>query len=194
MKNMIKGLDNDEIEFLNDVDNNKAEVESQKYREELIAIEEYKRQMAETNADDQERKLLDFKRELFRAHKHKNDNNTASNNNDKKKSQAALMQGAIKRKMPNGSTPEKKVKLEETETTTTSATSTAPKPKFDPAIPTQYCIGVLPGLGCYDDDSDSCDSDRESDESHDDLEHFQVFGTPVSNTKDKGSGGGKCKQ
>lgn len=188
---MIKGLDNDEVEFLNEIDNSRAEAESQKYREELIAIEEYKRQMSETNADDQDRKLLDFKRELFRAHKDKT-SGTKTNISDKKKSQAALIQGAIKRKGPSGSTNEKKVKHEENKTTSEAA---AQPPKFDPSIPTQYCIGFLPGLGCYDDNSDSCDSDRESDESHDDLEHFQVFGTPVANcSKDKGNGGSKCKQ
>lgn len=95
---MIRGLDNDEIEFLNEIDNTRAEQESLKYKEELMAIEEFKRQTSELNADDADRKLLEFKRELFQIHKNKEAESDKNNKTEKKKSQAAMILGAIKRK------------------------------------------------------------------------------------------------
>lgn len=176
LKNLVKGLDNDEIEFLAICDDSKAELENQKYREELLALEEYKRGVAHLNSEEQEHKLSEYKRELYQNLKKKMANQSMAKNGNRK-SQADLLMGAIKRK----SKDEPIVKRMKTETgskaTTTideNLTKNDSRIKFDKSKPTIQCIGRLPGIGCYDDESDSLESDRESNES--DGEDFNAFG------------------
>ncbi|OTF70640.1 FAM192A-like protein [Euroglyphus maynei] len=175
MKNLVKVLDNDEIEFLAICNNSKAELENQKYREELLALEEYKHGVAHLNNEEQEHKLSEFKRELFQNHKKRLANQSLANG--KRKSQADLLMGAIKRKSKDESLGKK---IETDSTTTTTITDENPvdddnsKIKFDPSKPTIQCIGRLPGIGCYDDESDSLESDCESNES--DCTDFNAFG------------------
>lgn len=162
LKNLIKGLDNDEIEFLNVIDSNKAQLENRKYQEELLALEEYKRGVVHLNTEEQDRKLLEFKRELFQLHKNKLENQSKS-----KKSQSDLLSGVIKRKGKDAPVISKKAKLDSTNKEGENISS-----ETSQLLPTIKCIGILPGIGNYDDNSDSDDSDRESDE--DDCIPFKI--------------------
>lgn len=171
MKNLVRVLDNDEIEFLAICNNSKAELENQKYREELLALEEYKRGVAHLNNEEQEHKLSEFKRELFQNHKKRLVTNQ-SISNSKRKSQADLLMGAIKRKPKDGlKTEPDSLIISDTNFTKDDGDL---KIKFDASKPTIQCIGILPGIGCYDDESDSLESDRESNES--DCGDFNAFG------------------
>lgn len=178
LKNLIKGLDNDEIEFLNIIDSNKAILENQKYQEELLALEEYKRGVVHLNTEEQDKKLLEFKRELFQQHKNK-----IESQKETKKSQANLLMGAIKRKGKDES-PNKRMKNDSIDQSGVSNNSPLETKVTQKILPAIKCIGILPGIGCYDDNSDSDDSDRESDE--DDCMPFRIHTVKkVTNKKDK---------
>ena len=206
MKNLIKGLDNDEIEFLQALNSNRAEVESQKYHEEMTAIDEYKRQVKNLNVEDQEKRLLEFKRELFQQHKEKtNQSNTSGQTKRKLSSQAELLSKVVRRKMGQEKTMNDNLSIEKNKSNIVTAQSsvtigniassqqpinnptnhTAPIKTNQyiplPNTPTLQCIGRLPGIGCYDDSSDSFDSDLDSDE--DDCEGFRVFPDPLKHKK-----------
>ncbi|KAI7687042.1 hypothetical protein SSS_00168 [Sarcoptes scabiei] len=181
MKNLIKGLDNDEIEFLQACDNSRAEIENQKYREELLALEEYKQGVCNLNAQEQEQKLSNFKKELFESYKKKQQKSPSSLSATNKKSQAALMSGVNVKRKSDEDTPRKKLKIFEESNNNQSdlkIPEVEPEKTSETRLTTNYpptiqCIGRLPGIGCYDDESDSCESDRESDESE--SADFLVF-------------------
>ena len=187
LKNVIRGLDNDEFEFLQAIDNNKAELENQMFQEELMAIDEYKRGVTDLNVEEQEKRLLEFKRELFKIHK-KKDEGDAGHSKRKAPSQAELLSKVIKRKLthdePNTSAHNNNKKANQSEEWTAKSRNDLKNgAKFvpPPNTPTIQLIGRLPGIGCYDDNSDSDDSDRESDE--DEAEDFQVFADPSESSE-----------
>lgn len=184
-KNWVKGLENDEIEFLQEVDNQKAEMESLKYQEEFLAIEEYKQGVAHLNSEEQDTKLFEFKRELFQKLKTKSPNKN-SDNKTAPRSQAQLLSGSIKRKMTNSETNDSKTMKKTTESDAASTSKVVGSVQYRLNVPTIHCIGKLPGLGCYDDNSDSCDSDRDSDESFNESgDDTQVFANPPSKENNK---------
>jgi hypothetical protein len=65
LKHLIRGLDNDEVSFLEQVDENKWKEEEQKMKEEDDAIREYQRQMSHLNEAEQTKKMDAFKKSLF---------------------------------------------------------------------------------------------------------------------------------
>lgn len=183
----LQTLDNDEIEFLQAIDNTRAEYENQKYQEELQALDEYKRGVTDLTVEEQEKRLLEYKRELFQAHKKKTAPDSANGQKRKANSQAELLSKIIKRKStvpPSEVAPKGAINLTAAESQSTSSkaadvpisSNSSSKSALPANMPTIQCIGILPGIGCYDDNSDSCDSDRESDE--DEVQDFQVFADP----------------
>lgn len=165
LKNLIKGLDDDEVAFLELVDQTKIQMETKVWQEEKKELQEFRRAVSDLTEEEQEAKLQ-YLRKTLNLH----------GSGGSKKSQQTLLAGALKRKATSPlSSPEKK-----------QATSAIKKgndimEKVDeadelPALPqsrnkhTICCLGVLPGLGAYTDSSDSENSsDSEGAENEFDL-------------------------
>lgn len=148
LKNLIKGLDDDEVSFLELVDQTKIEMETKLWQEEKKELQEFRRAVSHLTEEEQEAKLQHLRRTL-------NLQGAGSN----RKSQYALLAGALKRKASSLSSPEKKQAtssakadnlLEKDHETEDMPSLSTTKPK-----PTICCLGVLPGLGAYTDSSDS---------------------------------------
>jgi len=193
LKHLIKGLDNDEISFLEMVDNNKIQLETERWKEEVLAIEEYKRAVAHLNSEEQEKRLQEFKYDiLLNSRKKKNESNSVSpkdNNQNKtlkKSSQSALLANVVKKRTHSESSEEKdskKVKNSSIESDKssdlnkeTNSTSIKSDESSTSAEQTIKCIGVLPGLGFYA-SSDSSDSENSSNSEYerDDLNNFKLI-------------------
>jgi hypothetical protein len=144
---MIRGLDNDELKFLEDIDKNRVEQEEIRNREESEAVEAYRKAISDLSEIDQENKVNDFKKSLWAS--------SASSSSTAKKvpaksSQAALLANAIKRKSDKNDLGK----------------SSEPASKR-PAVETLQTLGVLPGIVAYG-GTDSEDSDNSSDSENDD--------------------------
>lgn len=149
LKHLIKGLDNDEVSFLEMVDNNKIQLESQRIKEEVDAIDEYKRALSHLNSEEQEKRLNEFKKEFFS----KNNPKETANKSGKRSSQSALMANLVRKRAKSETKEENDIK------------KTKPEDKNEDKNETNKvnvvkCIGVLPGLGDY--ASDSSDSENSS--------------------------------
>ncbi|XP_053989205.1 PSME3-interacting protein isoform X2 [Hylaeus anthracinus] len=180
LKNMIKGLDDDEVEFLDLVDRTKLEEERKKNLEEEKEMRDFKAAVASLQEKSLNEKL---KQEL------KNPqivNKSVSSGS--RTSQLKLLAGVVvkrsekqkqevsrgvKRKLPsdeNKDVPEnedcpvneQKV-IEKSDISTLEDVSLESK-NIMPDIGGMKCIGILPGLGSYEDSSDSdCSSDTDQD-------------------------------
>ncbi|XP_063218399.1 PSME3-interacting protein isoform X2 [Bacillus rossius redtenbacheri] len=183
LKNMIKGLDDDEVEFLDLVDRSKMEEERRKSAEEAREINDFRNAVATL----QERHLEDRINSEIRTRP------AQSTNGSGRSSQVRLLAGAV-RKRPvessvehSGGGLQKKTKLSsemngvvtngevraETETTEADTTTGKVQPSESdsrggrPAEDDDgglRCIGILPGLGVY---PDTSDSDQSSDTDQD---------------------------
>lgn len=168
LKHLIRGLDNDEVSFLEMIDNTKLELETQIWQEEMKEIDEFKKAVAHLSQEEQHNRLKEFKNEIKIRNDKKNDNNKFSKT---KKSQSELLAKAIKRKSHEPNSDSKKLKTSETETETKSEEKTTESSETlktqdenessKSSEPTIKCIGILPGLGNYMSD-DSSDSDNSS--------------------------------
>lgn len=166
LKNMIKGLDDDEIDFLDLVDRTKLAADRIKTQEEEKELNDYRNRVATLQEKELDQKLATgaslAKPKVAQA---------------PKRSQLTLLQGAVVKKSPN----EKKRKLDdndsvdpqgqngcvnqkETHQSTAEAAQcanviTIPKTRVNTGL---KCVGILPGLGHYDNSStDTSDSDSE---------------------------------
>jgi len=153
LKNMIRGLDNDEYTFLEQVDQHKIEEAERKEKEEMSALEEYKNAVSHLSSEEQEKKVSDFKKSLWSSSKTSDEKKPSSS----KKSQASLLANVIKRKSVNDSNSGTKIKKPATE-----------------SVQVAQCIGVLPGIGCYDSDSDASECSSNS-VSEDELCGFNLL-------------------
>ncbi|XP_001606256.1 PSME3-interacting protein [Nasonia vitripennis] len=166
LKNMIKGLDDDEVEFLDLVDRTKMEEERKKNMEEEKEMHDFKAAVASLQEKSLDERL---KQELKQPVIH-NKSATSSNKN----SQLRLLAGVVVKK-PAKSESATKRKLSDSEdkaekTSEQSSEKQAKKnnetkvlvPPEDTEVQTGAlkCVAILPGLGSY---SDSSDSDNSSD-------------------------------
>lgn len=180
LKNMIKGLDDDEVEFLDLVDRTKLEEERKKNLEEEKEMRDFKAAVASLQEKSLDQKL---KQEL------KNPQTTNKSTSSGRTSQLKLLAGVVikrpekqkqddlargtKRKLSSdeektegktdesysSSTPEQSQNTPMEETTEASADN-----KISHEIGGMKCIGILPGLGLYENSSDSdCSSDTDQD-------------------------------
>lgn len=144
---MIKGLDDDEIEFLDLVDRTKIAADKLKNLEEEKELNDYRNRVATL----QEKALND------KIHSEVNVVNKQKGSATNKSSQTNLLKGVVvkpqsakKRKVDSEENDDAKhAKLEDTDNDKNTLT----------------CIGILPGLGCYNDsssDEDSSDSEAET--------------------------------
>ncbi|XP_034946977.1 PSME3-interacting protein isoform X2 [Chelonus insularis] len=171
LKNMIKGLDDDEVEFLDLVDRTKLEEERKKNLEEAKEMRDFKAAVASL-----QEKSLDERLKLeLKSPQSTNKSNSSGNGRN---SQVRLLAGVVVKKSdkteksPKESPPSEskgvKRKLSETQSdekpSTENKTEEDEKERKHPTVGMK-CIGILPGLGPYNDSSDSdCSSDSEHDE------------------------------
>ncbi|KAK7077215.1 hypothetical protein SK128_020665 [Halocaridina rubra] len=159
-KNMVRGLEDDEVDFLELVDRSKLQEEKRVRTEENSAMEEYRKKVSEMQRNIAEEEM---RAEMRAAEGKKN-----SSGSGKKSSHLSLLAGAIKRKHSDDekNTQEPKSKLPNTNSGESSdkaqVSKTIPKSGFQ-------CIAVLPGLGVYTDSSDS-DNNVDSDSDEDDTQ------------------------
>lgn len=166
LKNMIKGLDDDEVEFLDLVDRSKLEEERRKCAEEAREIKDFRDAVASL----QEKSLEERINTEIRSRPPAQTGATSG-----RSSQMRLLAGAVVRKRPadvSQSPEEKKPRTGEKESCGEQEETTR-KRKEREEEETQNggvvdvgmrCIGILPGLGMYPDSSDSeqsSDTDQE---------------------------------
>lgn len=156
---MIKGLDDDEIEFLDLVDRTKLDADRRKNLEEQQELNDYRNRVASLQEEVLEEKL-------------KINVSKPKVVSGAKSSQTKLLMGAVVKR----DTTDKKRKasesdenLKETEQTNSKSAklNNSTIDETDKNIAKSVgltCIGILPGLGCYtDSSSDGCSSDSEPD-------------------------------
>lgn len=157
---MIKGLDDDEIEFLDLVDRTKIAADRRKELEEEQELNDYRNRVATL----QEKAL----EERLQAEIVPNKPKTAFN----KSSQQKLLKGVVlkkneskKRKMSNEDEPNKQLKTDE------KAIEKEPQESPEEKAGLK-CVAILPGLGCYNEttsDENSSDSEIEQSPSKMDI-------------------------
>lgn len=128
---MIRGLDDDEVQFLDLVDKNRLEAEKKQKIEEAKIMEEFRQKSSASSQVDLKEKLS---AELNNAKSKSKGQSTPS-----RPSQKTILAGVVKKRSTsetNSDEPEKKQKTDEG----------------------LRCIGILPGIGNYRDTSDSEDS------------------------------------
>ncbi|CAL1278488.1 unnamed protein product [Larinioides sclopetarius] len=87
LKNLIKGLDDDEVAFLELVDQTKIEMETRLWEEEKKEIQEFRRAVSTLTDEEEEAKIQHLRRTL-----------NLPTSGSSKKSQQTLLAGALKRK------------------------------------------------------------------------------------------------
>ncbi|XP_072925945.1 PSME3-interacting protein [Hemitrygon akajei] len=152
-KNMVRGLDEDETNYLDEVSRQRLFLEKQRRDEDDKELKEYRSACTRLTENAESRK--DTERKV-----------TAKPAENKHKfSQAQLLAGAVKRKSSTSSETVKKQKVDivegsgqddEVSCDQTQFFSTGVRIEHPSA---SMCVGILPGLGAY---SGSSDSDAES--------------------------------
>ncbi|XP_019628860.1 PREDICTED: protein FAM192A-like [Branchiostoma belcheri] len=173
-KNQFRGLEEEETNFLGEVDNIRAKIERQKRQEEWEVIREQRKALelvneaegAATSSASQPHQEQSAKRPA---------NKPAAN--QPRKSQQALLAGAVKRKRSSSddvkdtsSLPKVTRQSEDSSSHDTKTEQTSPDDSRTPTddappleLQTAQVVAVLPGLGAYNYSSDS--SEASSDES-----------------------------
>lgn len=161
LKNQVKGLDDDESEFLDFVTDRQLEITKERRQEEQEVLSEMK--------DAQVRKITDTKVEEKKS--------KPSQQSSTRRSQMALLAGAVKRKSTDDTAAQKKAKQEVSSTepekqkgtpdplASTSSTSTMPVTQSS-TVPIAKVIAIrpsaLPFISQYEDSSDSMSSSSDS--------------------------------
>ncbi|XP_075694804.1 PSME3-interacting protein isoform X1 [Rhinoderma darwinii] len=152
-KNMVRGLEEDESNFLDEVSRKQELLEKQRRDEERKELNEFRaRTIAATSTED---KKKDAEKKPL----------TKPPDNKTKFSQSKLLAGAVRHKSNSVSPGAKKLKLEEeheklkeSQSSSVGRSATIGSQVLCP--PASVCIGILPGLGAY---SGSSDSESSSD-------------------------------
>uniref|UniRef100_A0A3B1IV77 Proteasome activator subunit 3 interacting protein 1 n=2 Tax=Astyanax mexicanus TaxID=7994 RepID=A0A3B1IV77_ASTMX len=165
-KNMVKGLDEDETNFLDEVSRQQSLVEKQRRDEDHQEIQEYRSALKKLAASESQKKEPE-KRAGPKPPEHKTSH----------LSQAHLLAGAVKRRSSSQSSESsKKQKVEETAVAAAAGigSQTEQETAEQNQVPragvarggmlhlpsAAVCVGILPGLGAY---SGSSDSESSSD-------------------------------
>ncbi|XP_030375421.1 PSME3-interacting protein [Scaptodrosophila lebanonensis] len=176
LKNLIRGLDDDEVQFLELLDQNKLDAERQQLR-------------------DEERELNDFRSRVEKMHEESVDKKIQAELKTTAKSastqalratQKTLLQKSLVIKRKNGEVPttSKVAKTEDTH----SGNSTA-KPAPVSITTTKYdqgglkCIAILPGIGSYTESSDSEATTESDDLEHDHCTRMDLCGRQIPKKK-----------
>lgn len=153
-KNMVRGLEEDESNFLDEVSRKQELLEKQRRDEERRELNEF-RNARNTAATSTEPRKRDAEKKPV----------TKPPDNKNKFSQSKLLAGAVRHKSNSEISGAKKLKLEqeheklnESHSSSVGSSSTTDSRVLCP--PASICIGILPGLGAY---SGSSDSESSSD-------------------------------
>ncbi|XP_017596443.1 PSME3-interacting protein isoform X2 [Corvus cornix cornix] len=154
-ENMVRGLDEDETHFLDEVSRQQELLEKQRREEELKELNEYRSTLTKVGVSMDPKKETEKKLPM------------KSVENKNKFSQAKLLAGAVKHRSSDGGNSVKRLKLD-----TDHDEKNQEKPSCVPLGSSSVggstvhcpsaavCIGILPGLGAY---SGSSDSESSSD-------------------------------
>uniref|UniRef100_A0A182Q603 FAM192A/Fyv6 N-terminal domain-containing protein n=1 Tax=Anopheles farauti TaxID=69004 RepID=A0A182Q603_9DIPT len=179
LKNMIKGLDDDEVEFLDLVDKNRMQAERQAQIEEQKELNEFRAKVATL----QEKRLDEQIQQQVSKPKPVKTPVTSS-----RLSQKQILAGVVRKRKAEPETdpkesgePAEKVVADEKKPTNeepvqqNDSESAESKSQVKPNPPNMAMrvIGILPGMGSYNYDDDDSDSDNSSDDSE--LENSQEF-------------------
>lgn len=190
LKNMIKGLDDDEVEFLDSVDRTKLEAERRKNMEEEKEMRDFKAAVASLQEKSLDERLkLELKKPA---------GTTKNVSSGSKNSQLKLLAGVVVKKPAQLSreneekgTKRKHSDSEDEETAQHSETRIPSEDKIEePVIGTVSssglkCIGILPGLGSYDNSSDSdCSSDTDQEPEQNSCK-FDLLGRKIETLVEK---------
>lgn len=145
---MIRGLDDDEVQFLDLVDKTRLEAEKKQKIEEAKILEEFRQKSSASSQIDLKEKLS--------AELNSTKNKPKAQTTASRPSQKAILAGVVRKRSTseaNGNEAaedlsNKKQKIQEPPT---AVVATTPKAGL-------HCIGILPGIGNYRDTSDSDDS------------------------------------
>ncbi|XP_020278062.1 protein FAM192A isoform X2 [Pseudomyrmex gracilis] len=201
LKNMIKGLDDDEVEFLDLVDRTKLEEERKKNLEEEKEMRDYKAKVASLKEQKLNEKLKQELKNPPVSSKHAISGSRSSSlklpggivikRTDKQKQEVPK---GIKRKLSDGETDLTKMEKVNTSREQTADTSSRESDKETHNVPNQVnsnkysglkCIGILPGLGTYDNSSDSdCSSDTDQ-EMEPNPSIYDMLGRKIKTLKEK---------
>uniref|UniRef100_A0A336M7Y0 CSON008888 protein n=1 Tax=Culicoides sonorensis TaxID=179676 RepID=A0A336M7Y0_CULSO len=144
LKNMIRGLDDDEVHFLDLVDKNRLEAEKQQKLEEIKLLEEFRQKSSASNQVDLKEKLS--------AELNSSKNKPKPQTTTSRPSQKAILAGVVKKRTSSEANG-----VNETEEDSNKKLKTENTPNQTPVTGLR-CIGILPGIGNYKDSSDSDDS------------------------------------
>ncbi|XP_069757481.1 PSME3-interacting protein [Narcine bancroftii] len=152
-KNMVRGLNEDETNYLDEVSRQRLLLEKQRRDEDDKELKEYRSARTKLAANAESKKDTEKKMAAKPAE------------NKNKFSQAKLLAGAVKRKSSTSSEVVKKQKVDNMEGSgQDDDVSCVQTQIFSTGMAIQHpsasvCVGILPGLGAY---SGSSDSDAES--------------------------------
>lgn len=152
IKNLVKGLDEDEFEFLNDVNAMK------RAREKELALEEKKEIDAVKEALEKSRTIEGSKMSLNKAPVAK----ASLPSHKKENKQAGLLSNAIKRKSSTTINSDSKTENEAVKSSKKENEDEDEPDNKKPLIRPNIVLGILPGIGDYE---SSSDSDKDSDSS-----------------------------
>lgn len=170
LKNLIRGLDDDEVEFLDLVDRTKMNAEKLQMQEDAKELQEFRERVASVQEESIDKKIQSEigKPKVKSSH---------ASNSSSRQSQKSLLGSVIKRK--NGETNSVPTKVAKVETVSKSPEKREeeevdPEPnKLPTSITTNQfdrgslkCTAILPGIGPYNDTSDSEMSTDSEDEPH----------------------------
>ncbi|XP_059178238.1 PSME3-interacting protein-like [Physella acuta] len=162
LRSSVKGLDDDEVQFLNFVSNRQVQIEKDRNMEEKSVIEEMKNANVVKVNEKKERSP---------------DSNKSSSSITKSNSQKLLLQGAIKRKSTteaNSDTDDKKQKAN-------GDSDDPPDSKLMAGIPKNSGImvvaGILPGIADYGEEDSS--TENESNSSDSEADHMILPSAPT---------------
>ncbi|KAH8331391.1 hypothetical protein KR074_002504 [Drosophila pseudoananassae] len=167
LKNLIRGLDDDEVQFLELVDAHKINTERQQMRDEELELKDFRNRVEKLQEESVDKKL---KAEIKTTAKSAG---TLAGRN----SQKSLLGQGIKRK--NGELPTSSSKVAKPEEKPTTTATTLITDKYDQGA--LKCIGVLPGIGSYTESSDS-EASTDSDE-HDHCSRTDLCGRKLPKKK-----------
>uniref|UniRef100_A0A8C1IG56 Proteasome activator subunit 3 interacting protein 1 n=1 Tax=Cyprinus carpio TaxID=7962 RepID=A0A8C1IG56_CYPCA len=169
-KNMVKGLDEDETSFLDEVSRQQSLIEKHRRDEETQELKEYRISFCTLNALQ---KLTTT--EIQKKETEKKAGPKPSEHRTSHLSQAHLLAGAVKRRSSSQSAEgSKKQKAEETVASNGSQTDQEAVELKSPGAGVLHlpsaavCVGILPGLGAYSGSSDS-ESSSDSEGSVDEI-------------------------
>ncbi|XP_016947255.1 PSME3-interacting protein [Drosophila biarmipes] len=167
LKNLIRGLDDDEVQFLELVDAHKMNAERQQMRDEELELKDFRNRVEKLQEESVDKKL---QAELKTTAK-------SAGAATGRSTQKSLLGQGIKRKNGELPTTSKVAKIAENEVVQQAATDEATKETAEKTTNTTLttdkynqgalkCIAVLPGIGSY---TESSDSEASTDEEEPDT-------------------------